>query len=126
MLGEDKQMDRNTLRDYCLSRKGAAEEFPFGVEVAVFKVMGKVFALLPVDGKLSISLKCDPTLAEILRQNYAAVTPGYHLNKRHWNSVLIDDTIPLDEIFDMIDHSYEQVINGMTKKERDALSSIDK
>jgi predicted DNA-binding protein (MmcQ/YjbR family) len=115
-------MDREQLRDYCLSRKASVEEFPFGEEVAVFKVMGKVFALLPVDGALSISLKCDPIFAQLLRDTYPAVTPGWHLNKKHWNSVKIDDSIAEDEILEMVDHSYDQVVKGLTKVQREALA----
>jgi predicted DNA-binding protein (MmcQ/YjbR family) len=111
-------MDRNTLRDYCLSKMGAVEEFPFGNDPAVYKVMGKMFALLPLAGDLTISLKCDPLWADILRQNYAAITGAYHLNKRLWNGVLIDGSIPDGEIFEMIDHSYELVVKGLTKKQR--------
>ena len=75
-------MDRNALRDYCLSQKAATSEFPFGPEAEVFKVLGKMFALIPVDANpQSVSLKCDPVLAEMLRQTYEAVTPGYHMNK---------------------------------------------
>jgi predicted DNA-binding protein (MmcQ/YjbR family) len=74
-------MNRDELRANCLSKRGAREDFPFGDDVAVYKVMGKLFALLPVDAPNQISLKCDPTFAEVLRQTYAEVTPGYHLNK---------------------------------------------
>jgi predicted DNA-binding protein (MmcQ/YjbR family) len=114
-------MDRNDLRQYCLSRRAAVETFPFGEGVAVYKVMGKVFALLPIGSSLQISLKCDPTLAGMLRETYPAVVPGYHLNKRHWNSVSVDGSIPEDEIYEMIDHSYQQVVKGLTKREREAL-----
>ncbi len=117
-------MDREVVRDYCLNKPEAVEDFPFGADVAVFKVMGKMFALMPVTGAVSISLKCEPMLADILRSTFADVTPGYHLNKRHWNSVKLDgdSTIPLDEVFNMIDHSYEQVVKGLPKKVRERLS----
>ena len=78
---EVKTMNRNELRDYCLSRRGASEDFPFGNDVAVFKVMGKMFALIPVKAPPQISLKCDPTWAEVLRQTYPAITAACHLNK---------------------------------------------
>jgi predicted DNA-binding protein (MmcQ/YjbR family) len=116
-------MDREQLRGYCLSQKAAAEEFPFGDEVAVYKVMGKIFALLPVAGDLTISLKCDPVFATILRDTYPAVTPGYHLNKTHWNSIKVDGSVGDDEIEEWIDHSYEQVVKGLTKAQRAALAS---
>lgn len=115
-------MERSELRAYCLSKQAGVEDFPFGEEVAVFKVAGKVFALLPVSGAVSISLKCDPTLAGILRETHAAVTPGWHLNKTHWNTVTIDGSIPDSEIQEMIDHSYEQVVKGLTKKAREMLN----
>jgi predicted DNA-binding protein (MmcQ/YjbR family) len=114
-------MDREQLRAYCLSKKEAVETFPFGDDVRVFKVMGKVFALVPVAGAVSISLKCEPTWAQILRQTYEAVKPGYHLNHEHWNSIACDGSVPDGEILGMIDHSYEQVVKGLTKAQRQAL-----
>ncbi len=114
-------MNRDHLRAYCLSKRGAHEDFPFGEEVAVYKVMGKIFALIPVNVPTQISLKCDPTFAEVLRQTYAAVTPAYHLNKQHWNGVLVDGSIPDDEIEEMIDHSYELVVKRLSKKDREKL-----
>ncbi|MBZ0301293.1 MAG: MmcQ/YjbR family DNA-binding protein [Anaerolineae bacterium] len=109
-------MDRTTLRDYCLNKKGTTAEFPFGPEAEVFKVMGKMFALMPTDAQpQTISLKCDPTLADMLRQTYEAVIPGYHMNKRHWNTVTLDGSIPEDEVLEMIDHSYDLVVKGLTK-----------
>ncbi len=114
-------MNRNELRAYCLSKPGAVETFPFGDDIAVFKVMGKMFALMPINGEESISLKCDPALAEILRGTYAAVKPGWHLNKLHWNSLYMDGTIPDSEVTMMIDHSYELIVKGLTKAQRKAL-----
>lgn len=111
-------MDRNELRLYCLSRRAAVEDFPFGDDVAVFKVAGKVFALLPVAGPVRISLKCDPTWAVVLRQTYPAVKPGWHLNKKHWNTVEVDGSIADDEILEMVEHSYQLVVKGLTKAER--------
>ena len=114
-------MNREQLRAHCLSKTAAVEEFPFGEGVAVFKVMGKMFALLPVAGDLQISLKCEPVFAVILRENYPAVTPGYHLNKRHWNSVRVDGSVADDEIEEWVDHSYEQVVKGLTKAQKQRL-----
>jgi len=111
------------LRAYCLAKHGAREEFPFGDEVAVYKVMGKIFALLPVDADpVSISLKCDPILAGMLSETYPAVTPGWHLNKKHWNSVKVDGSVADDEIEEWIDHSYEQVVKGLTRAQKTALA----
>lgn len=118
-------MDRETLRAYCLSKAQAVEDFSFGEDVAVYKVLGKVFALLPVDSSPpSISLKCDPVLAEMLRETYPTVTPGYHLNKKHWNSIEVDGSIPEDELLEMIDHSYAQVVKGLPRAERARLENI--
>ena len=115
-------MNRADLRDHCLRKTGAVEEFPFGEEVAVFKVSGKIFALIPVESNPPrISLKCDPVLAVMLRDTYPTVTPGYHLNKRLWNTIEVDGSIPDDEISEMIDHSYNQVVKGLSKKDREAL-----
>ena len=111
-------MDRGQLKSYLLDKNASAETFPFDAEVAVFKVLGKMFALLPVDDPLQISLKCDPDFAEVLRENYEAVQPGYHLNKRHWNTVTIDGSISDDEIEEMIDESYKLVVAKMSKKDQ--------
>jgi predicted DNA-binding protein (MmcQ/YjbR family) len=115
-------IDRGNLRTYCLAKGGAFEDFPFGEEVAIYKVMGKIFALIPLDtDPPTISLKCDPILAGMLRETYPSVTPGWHLNKKHWNSVKIDGTVADDEIEEWIDHSYEQVVKGLTKAQKAAL-----
>jgi predicted DNA-binding protein (MmcQ/YjbR family) len=115
-------MNRADLVNRCMSKRGAVREQPFGPEVDVVKVMGKVFALIPVDAHPPrISLKCDPLYAQILRENYPAVTPGYHLNKKHWNSVLVDGSVPDDEIAEWIDHSYQQVVKGLTRAQQKRL-----
>ncbi|MGB5050402.1 MAG: MmcQ/YjbR family DNA-binding protein [Caldilineaceae bacterium] len=107
------------LRAFLLSKPGTTEETPFGPEVLVFKVLGKMFALVPwQETPLSISLKCEPNLALLLRGTYAAVTPGYHMNKRHWNTVVLDGEVPEDEVEDMIDESYALVVKGLTKAQR--------
>ncbi len=103
-------MDIETLRDFCLSRTRATESFPFGEDTLVFKVSGNIFALVNLDGELSINLKCDPAFAIELRELYAAVTPGYHMNKKHWNTIILDGTVPDKEVFSWIDHSYELII----------------
>jgi len=102
-------MDIESLRDHCISLNGVTESFPFGEDTLVFKAGGKIFALVNLDGELSINLKCDPALALELREHHSAVTPGYHMNKKHWNTVLIDGTIPDKELFAWIDHSFELV-----------------
>jgi predicted DNA-binding protein (MmcQ/YjbR family) len=103
-------VDIVTLREYCISKTNATESFPFGEDTLVFKVNGKIFALINLDGDLSINLKCDPALAIDLRERYTSVTAGYHMNKKHWNTVLINGSVPDKEVFSWIDHSYKLVI----------------
>ena len=112
-------MTPDELRRCCLGRPGALEDFPFGEQVSVFKVGGKVFAITGLDGEpLEISLKCDPDLAEALRSQHAAIRPGYHLNKRHWNTLTLDGSIADDEIEDMIQDSYDLVAAKLTRSQR--------
>jgi predicted DNA-binding protein (MmcQ/YjbR family) len=120
-------IDLKALRKYCASKPGALEDYPFGEDTLVFKVMGKMFALMPLeqrDEPPTVSLKCDPALAEILRNIYDAVQPGYHLNKKHWNTVTVDGSIPDDEIYDMIEQSYELVVKSLKKEEREQLALL--
>ncbi|AIQ11334.1 MmcQ/YjbR family DNA-binding protein [Paenibacillus durus] len=113
-------MLNKTLASYCLSKKGAIEEYPFGDGVLVIKVASKMFALLSErNNQLNISLKCDPIIAESLRQQYSSITPGYHLNKTHWNTIIMDGSISESELFKMIDHSYELVFKGLKKSEKE-------
>jgi len=110
---------RERLFDACLALPGAAETYPFGDGIAVFKVGGKVFALVPLGGQqATISLKCDPDLALNLRDRYPAITAGYHLNKRHWNTVTMDGSVPDDEVLDLIDHSYDLVVARLPRAAR--------
>jgi predicted DNA-binding protein (MmcQ/YjbR family) len=111
-------MNIETIRNYCLSKKGATEDFPFGESTIVFKVANRMFAMSNLTGELSINLKCDPQKAMDLREQYPAVQPGYHMNKRHWNTVYIDGSIPSSVIFEMIDHSYELVFHKLPLSER--------
>jgi predicted DNA-binding protein (MmcQ/YjbR family) len=104
-------MDIVTLREYCLSKKGATESFPFGDDTLVFKVNGKIFALVNLEGNLSINLKCDPAFAIELRERFSSVTPGYHMNKKHWNTVMLNGSVPYKEVFFWIDHSYDLIKN---------------
>jgi predicted DNA-binding protein (MmcQ/YjbR family) len=115
-------MNPAELRDYCLSFTGAEETFPFGPETSVFKVAGKMFALSQLGAdSLRVSLKCKPELAEGLRGAHAAVLPGYHLNKRHWNSVIIDGSVPDDAVRNMIEDSYDLVVSKLPRTRRRAL-----
>jgi len=115
-------MRLETLRTYLLKKKGATEECPFGPETLVFKVAGKMFALVAwEETPLRMTLKCDPDLALHLRANYKAVQPGYYMNKEHWNTITLDGTIPNDEIQGMIDDSYDLVVTGLKKSDRQEL-----
>jgi predicted DNA-binding protein (MmcQ/YjbR family) len=121
---EETMHELEPLRAYLLAKPGAAEERPFGPDALVFKVMGKMFALVAWQAQpLTISLKCDPHLAEMLRTTYGAVRPGYHLNKRHWNTVTLDRSIPAEEIREMIDNSYALVVKGLKKADREKLGA---
>ena len=109
-------MDQHELKTACLALPGAAEEFPFGDEVSVFKVGGKMFALSVLDGTpLEISVKCDPDLAVQLRAMHEAIRPGYHLNKRHWNTITIDGSLPDQTVADMLTDSYDLVVASLPK-----------
>ncbi|MFD0678688.1 MULTISPECIES: MmcQ/YjbR family DNA-binding protein [unclassified Paenibacillus] len=115
-------MDIKTLTRYSLSKKGSFEEYPFGPDVLVIKVASKIYALLTVrNNQQNISLKCDPFIAESLRQQYPSITPGYHLNKSHWNTIILDGSVSEAELFKMIDHSYELVFKGLKKSEKEAI-----
>jgi predicted DNA-binding protein (MmcQ/YjbR family) len=117
-----KTMSPAELRDHCLSFAGAEETFPFGPKTSVFKVGGKMFALSQLGtDSLRVSLKCEPELAEALRESHAAVIPGYHLNKRHWNTVIIDGSLSEQMIKDMIEDSYELVVSSLPRASRRAL-----
>jgi predicted DNA-binding protein (MmcQ/YjbR family) len=110
------------IRKYCGSLKGVTEDFPFDFQTLVFKVGGKMFALTDIDSpELSLNLKCDPYLSLELRSRYSQVTPGYHMNKKHWNTVVIDGAIPDREVLDLIDHSYNLVLRGLKKSVRDEI-----
>jgi len=110
---------RDDVLGLCASTRGAIEDYPFGDDVAVFKVGGKMFALVMLTGELgSVNLKCDPDSALELRAKYEAVRPGYHANKRHWNTVELDGTVQDAEVREMIDHSYELVLSRLPRSER--------
>jgi predicted DNA-binding protein (MmcQ/YjbR family) len=122
MPSHHQPMDAPALRRRCLSFPGSSETFPFGPEISVFKVAGKMFALSRLAGDpLQISLKCDPALAEQLREVHPAVRPGYHLNKRHWNTVTIDGSIADGQLGDMIEDSYDLVVSRLPQSRQRAL-----
>ena len=110
------------LENILESKKGSKKEFPFGLDVAVYKVMGKMFALVSVkDANIHINLKCEPHDAMGYRDIYACVTSGYHMNKKHWNTVVINGEMPDDVLLDMINSSYDLVVTKLTKREKEAL-----
>jgi len=109
-------MHLESFREYCLTKPGATEGTPFGEDVLVLKVGGKMFALAALDEvPATVNLKCDPDLALELRDRYEQVRPGYHMNKKHWNTVEIDSGVPEAELRKMIDHSYELVVKSLPK-----------
>ena len=113
-------MNAESFRAHCLSKTAATEGTPFGPDNIVFKVQGKMFALLAFEEvPPRVNLKCDPDLALELRDRYEQVEPGYHMNKKHWNTVALDGVIPEREIRKMIDHSYELVVQSLPKAKRD-------
>src|SRR5882762_9604822 len=109
-------MDLAQFREYCLRKHSASESTPFGPDVLAFKVSGKMFALAALDEvPIIVNLKCDPDLALELRDRYEQVTPGYHMNKRHWNTVEIESGVPDAEVLKMVDHSYNLVAKTLPK-----------
>lgn len=112
-------MRASELQQWCLAQRGAIEEFPFGPEHSVFKVGGKMFALSALGrSPLEVSVKCEPELAVQLRASYEAIRPGYHLNKRHWNTITLDGSLPDQLVKDLIEDSYDLVLSGLTKRAR--------
>jgi predicted DNA-binding protein (MmcQ/YjbR family) len=117
-------VNADSLRRLCLGRPSAVEEFPFGPETSVFKVGGRMFALTALATRpLTVSLKCEPSLAEALRAEHSAVQPGYHLNKRHWITVTLDGSLPDELVVGLLEDSYELVVAGLPKRERDLVRS---
>ena len=115
-------MDIESIREYCLTKKAVEESFPFGETTLVFKVMGKIFLLTSLDNPvLQFNVKCDPEQAIEWREQYAAVQPGYHMNKKLWNTVTVDGSIPGRVLRGMIDDSYRLVVQSLPKKLRDEL-----
>lgn len=113
-------MNIEELRIYCLNKPAVTEELPFGPETLVFKVAGKIFLLCPLDEtEPGINLKCEPVYAEELRENYPEIEPGYHMNKKHWNTVSLCGSLSDDFIKELIEHSYLQVVKSLPKKLKD-------
>jgi len=115
-------MDLPDVIEHFLSKPGAEETTPFGPDVLVYKVAGKMFALTsPGDFPATINLKCDPDRSVMLREEHPAITPGYHMNKRHWNTLILDGSLPSRLLRELIDHSYDLVVASLPKAAREQL-----
>lgn len=117
-------MDYEMLESLLLGKKGAALEYPFGPDAAVFKVADKMFALIAFEeNPMRITLKCDPVVADELRSRFSSIQPGYYMNKNHWNTVTLDGSVPRELLLTMVENSYRLVLKGLRKAEREALES---
>lgn len=116
-------MDIESLREYCLQKKGVTESLPFGPDALVFKVGAKMFLLADLENAASFNAKCDPERAITLREEFEEISPGYHMSKVHWNTVSLRGRLSQEQLQELIDHSYELVYNGLTKK---AKEEVDK
>lgn len=117
-------MNVEEFRNHCLSKKGVTEEFPFDNQTLVFKVMGKMFALCNIDNFKTFNLKCDPEKSIELRELYSGIIPGWHMNKKHWNTVDPESDVPDNLQFELMDHSHELVVTGLTKKLKEELKQL--
>ncbi len=108
-------MNIEELRNYCLSKKGVTEDLPFGPDTLVFKVMDKIFLLTGMGRPLQFNVKCDPEKAVVLRDQYSCVKPGYHMNKKYWNTVTVDGSVSAKQLQEWINHSYQQFVVGLPK-----------
>ncbi len=127
-MGEARRgkMNIDTFRDYCLTKNGVTEGLPFGPDNLVLKVMGKMFSIVSLDEvPLRANLKCNPERAIELREEFEDnILPGYHMNKQHWNTLILDGRLDPKLIFELIDHSYELVVNGLTLKLKKELEEL--
>ena len=117
-------MNIEAIRDYCLAKPGVTEDMPFGEDTLVFRVGEKLFLLTSISTGTQFNVKCDPERAIELRERYSEVQPGYHMNKKHWNTVHTDGNLGRKQICEMIDHSYELVLNSLPKKMQDEIRSL--
>lgn len=118
-------MNIEELREYCISKKGVTESLPFGPETLVFKIMGKAFLLTGMDGRpLQFNVKCDPEKAIELREKYTCVIPGYHMNKKHWNTIIVDGSVSIKLLHKWITDSYNLVASGLTIKAKQELREL--
>ena len=119
-------MNIETFRNYCLSKKGVEETFPFDEHTLVFKVMGKMFTLTGLDDvEFKVNLKCDPQRAIELREAYEEILPGWHMSKKHWNTVLFEGSLEDDLLVELIDHSYNLVVQKLKKADRELLDKLE-
>lgn len=117
-------MNIEEYREYCISKPGVTESFPFDQNTLVFKVMNKMFALTNVEGFASINLKCDPDYAIELREQYEGIKPGYHMSKKHWNTCMTDNDVPDDLLLKLIDDSYNLIVSKLTKALKQELEDL--
>ena len=118
-------MNIEEFREYCMVKPGVTEEFPFGESTLVFKVMGKMFALTNLEGDWTVNLKCDPIRAIELREMYPAIQPGFHMNKALWNTVIMDSSLSRQLFLELVDHSYELVVDKLPLKLRSELKTMN-
>lgn len=119
-------MNIEDFREYCLLKPGVTESFPFDETTLVFKVYGKMFALTDLVDEFSINLKCDPEKAIALREQFPAVNPGYHMSKKHWNTIAVDGSMNDQLLYELIDHSYDLVVKSLPMKIQKSLSGVPK
>lgn len=117
-------MNIEELRNFCLSQKGATEDLPFDETTLVFKVMGKMFALFDIDEFNFINLKCVPEKCEELRNEYEGITPGYHMNKKHWVSVAMNGSVSDELLKELVTESYNLIVSKLTKKQKEELNNL--
>ncbi len=118
-------MNIEELRDYCISKKGTTEEFPFDETTLVFKVKGKMFVLTDLESDFAITLKCTPEKAIELREEYPCVIPAFHMNKSHWNTIQIDGSVSENLLTSWIDESYNLVVDKLTRKQKEELQNLE-
>lgn len=119
-------MNIEEFRDYCIQKPGVTEELPFGPQTLVFKVMNKMFIACNIDHFESFNAKCDPERAIELRATYPGIKPGYHMNKKHWNTISANGSVPQELMFEHIDHSYELVTSSLSRKDKEVLKELIK
>ena len=120
------EMNSEQIREYCLNLPAVTEDMPFGDDTLVFRIKNKIFALLNLEGEIRLNLKCDPEKAIALREEFSAIIPGYHMNKAHWNTLIMNGSLKVELIRSLIDHSYELIIESLPKKVKEELKHYKK